>query len=252
MPSSGVDDARERLAHFSATAIFDPDETADLPSPARRYLLHAIQPATPLAGHVHLRMHGQMALKPGGSMLPMHAVQVIAVPHGFVWSATVGPWWSRIVGYDAYESGNGEMQWKLWNIFPIVDASGPDISRSAAGRLAIESIFMPSALLPSQGASWEAVDDSTARVALTLADAEHVLDLTVDNDGRLIAVTMMRWGNQNATGRYEMEPFGTFSIQEEKSFGGYTIPTRLSVGWRPGSDDPFEFFFAEIDHMEFR
>lgn len=245
------EEAWGRLATFSSRDVFHADEVADLPSPARRYLLHAIEPGTALAARVHLRMHGHMCLKPGGRRLPMEAEQVIASPHGFVWKAAVGPWWARVVGHDAYEGGHGQMRWRLWGVVPIVDASGPDVSRSAAGRLAIESILLPSALLPSRGASWSALDDSTARVTLTLGDRAHALDLTVAPSGRLVEARMMRWGDPAPQAEYRLEPFGTSLIEQERTVAGYTIPTKLSVAWRPGSDDAFEFFSAEFDDVAF-
>ena len=119
-----------------------------------------------LAGRVRLRMHGALRLVPGGRFLSMRAEQIVAPGRGFVWKATVGPWYFRVVGHDAYAGGEGRMRWKLWSVLPVARAGGPDVARSAAGRLAIESIFVPSALLPSAGVSWEPVDDATARATI--------------------------------------------------------------------------------------
>ncbi len=233
------------LTALRGTGVFSRDDVEGLPAPARRYLLHSIEAGTPLAGSVHLAMHGGMRLTTDGARLPMTAEQVIAPPRGFVWRAKVGTWWLRIVGHDSYADGEGNMVWKLWNVLPVVRAGGADVSRSAAGRLAIESIFLPSSLLPRAGTSWAPVDDATARA--TIGDGRHAVDFTVRESGQLARVTMQRWGNENSARAYREEAFGTFAIGEEKTFSGYTIPTRLSVGWRPGADDGFEFFFAEID-----
>lgn len=129
MATSEADGTLGRLASIAGVGVFDPDEIADLPGSARRYLLHALQPATPLAGHVLLRMHGHLRLKPGGSILSMQAEQVIALPHGFAWKATVDLWWSRIVGHDAYENGKGEMKWNDHAEFRVARAPrGPSPS----------------------------------------------------------------------------------------------------------------------------
>lgn len=238
-----------RLAAVRGAGVFSRDDLEGLPAPARRYLLHSIEPDTPLAGSVRLAMHGEMRLARDGARLPMAAEQVIAPPHGFVWRAKVGTWWLRIVGHDSYADGEASMAWKLWNVLPVVRAGGADVSRSAAGRMAIESIFLPSSLLPRAGTSWAPVDDATARA--TIGDGRHTVDFTVRESGQLARATMLRWGNENPARAYREEAFGTFTVGEEKTFSGYTIPTRLSVGWRPGSDDAFEFFFAEIDQATY-
>jgi hypothetical protein len=36
------------------------------------------------------------------------------------------------------------------------------------------------------------------------------------------------------------------------AFGGYTIPSKVSVGWRLGADRYFEFFRAQIEDAVFR
>lgn len=249
--SNGTSEIWSSLSEIRNGGPFAPDDIVDLPAPARRYLLHAIAPSTPLGGHVLLRIHGRIRLRPGSSLLPMEAEQIIAPGHGFVWRATVGPWYFRFVGHDRYANGHGHMLWKLWDTLPLVRASGPDISRSAAGRLAIESIFHPASLVPGQGVSWEAVDDSTARAWIKIDDDPHAVDLTVDDSGRLVQARMLRWGDHNLEKKYEMDSFGTFSIDDERTFDGFTIPSCFSVGWRPGANDPFEFLFAEIDDAEF-
>ncbi len=249
--SSGASEIWSALSRIRNGEPFDPDDIVDLPAPARRYLLHAIRPGTPLGGHVHLRMHGHMRLRPGSSLLPMEAEQIIAPAHGFVWRATVSPWYLRFVGHDSYANGQGHMLWKLWDMLTVVRASGPDISRSAADRLAIESIFLPSSLVPGPGVSWEAVDDSTARVWIKIDNDPHAVDLAIDDSGRLVQARMLRWGDHNPEKKYGMDSFGTFSINNERTFGSFTIPSCFSVGWRPGADNPFEFLFAEIDNAEF-
>jgi hypothetical protein len=49
-----------------------------------------------------------------------------------------------------------------------------------------------------------------------------------------------------------MMPFGG-TMESEKTFGGYTIPTRIRVGWNFGNEkfEKGEFFRAEITNAEF-
>ena len=57
-----------------------------------------------------------------------------------IWRATVRMHGLPIRGSDSYLDGQGAMRWRLFGIVPMVNAAGPDITRSAAGRVNIESI----------------------------------------------------------------------------------------------------------------
>jgi hypothetical protein len=41
-----------------------------------------------------------------------------------------------VTGHDRLSSGTGEMRWRLLRLIPGMTAAGPDITRSAYGRLA--------------------------------------------------------------------------------------------------------------------
>jgi uncharacterized protein DUF6920 len=230
---------------------FTEDLVSDLPAPARRYLLHAILPGTPLASSVSLEMRGTMRLKPGQKWMRMKARQIIAPPKGFMWRAEVGEGLMRFGGGDHYANGSGRVRFWLWRVIPLVEQEGPDVSRAALGRLVCETIWMPSSLLPQRGVKWEALDDVSARATMKVGEETTALTLFVEPDGRLREIRILRWGNQTEDGGYGYIPFGG-QILEERAFGGYTIPSKVGVGWWIGTDRYFEFFRAQIEDAVFR
>lgn len=121
-------------------AVFDPAMVADLPEPARRWLTHAISPGTPLWETVELSMRGEIRL---GAWRSFTARQVLAPPRGFVWAARARFLGIPVVGFDRFSSGSGEMDWRLGGLIPVMSATGPDVTRSAAGRLAGEMALAP-------------------------------------------------------------------------------------------------------------
>lgn len=248
----GVAALWDELARPGDGAVFAPSMTDGLPAPARRYLRRAIAPGTPLARSVELRMHGSLRLAREAEPLPMRAEQVLAPPGGMVWRAAVGRGAMRMVGFDRYGRGAGEMRWWLLGLVPVVRAGGADVSRSAAGRVGLEACLVPSALLPGAGARWEEVDDTTARVRLRVGGETVDFTVEVDPDGRLRRVSGMRWNGDPRNGpvgylRFDVDRFG-----DERAFGGYTIPTRLRAGWRLGEPGEFPFFESVIDEAVFR
>jgi Family of unknown function (DUF6920) len=228
---------------------FDPASVAALPEPARRYLTQAIAPGTPLASAVRLGMHGEIKLK---RWYPFTAEQVICWNRGFIWQANVRMGALTIRGSDRYVDGEGAMRWKLFGLVPFITASGSDITRSAAGRVNMECAWLPSVLCRDD-VSWSAVDQSRISASFTERGEIAALDFNIHDNGAPTTVSMPRWGNPEG-GKFRYVNFGGF-LDNERNFGGYTIPTHLRVGWHFGTErfEPEgEFFRATIDSAAYR
>jgi len=240
------------LRRSPAGDVFDPATVDGLPAPAQRYLRHTLAPGTPLFPSVRLSMHGRLRLRPGATPMPMQAEQVLAPPHGLVWRARAGPWWMRIRGFDRYGHGRGTMRWWLYGLIPLVQADGPDVTRSAAGRLGGEAIFVPAMLLPQSGARWEAIDDDTARGTIQVNREAVTFTVAVDAAGRLQRVRLPRWRDDRGDGTPGYDRFVVDHFDRERTFDGVTIPTRFRAGWRLGEPDAFPFFEATLDSARYR
>jgi Family of unknown function (DUF6544) len=221
--------------------IFDPAMTTGFPEPARRWLCHAIAPGTPLWGSVELTMHGRIKL---GRWRPFTARQVLSPPGGYTWAATARLAGLPVTGYDRLSSGAGEMRWRLLRLFPVLTAAGPDITRSARGRMAGEIALIPTAF---GTAAWTRSEHADTAVATwQFGDGTESAELLVARSGRLAEIRVNRWGNPGGApfGRY---PFGV-RVEDEARFGGITIPSVFRAGWWWGTERQHEgeFFRAEI------
>ncbi|HEY0134289.1 MAG TPA: DUF6544 family protein [Nannocystis sp.] len=246
--------ARDRVfdelwAQDGAGATFDPGSVAGLPDAAQRYLTHAIAPGTPRASAVRLQMHGEIKL---GKWRPFVAEEVLRWDRGFVWRARTRIAGLPVGGSDRWVDGRGAMQWKMLGLIPVMVGAGPDISRSALGRAQLEVVWLPSALLAPEVA-WQPGDDGRLDATRTFHGEPGRVSLTTDAQGRLRTVAGLRWGDPDRVG-HRLVPFGGH-VEEERSFDGYTIPSRLRLGWFFGTDrfEPEgEFFRATISRAEFR
>ncbi len=247
-PSAGLDPVREALRVSGDGTTWDPSEAEGLPGPAQRMLLRAIATGTPLASSVELHMEGTMVLEPGSDPLPFRAHQLLAPPRGFLWSAEAGRGLARIDGFDRYLDGEGEMRWSIRGLIPVIRAGGEDVTRSAAGRLAMEAILLPSALLPGPGISWQEVDEGAARFTMSIGDEVVETLVEVDPEGRPTRVSALRWSEAAGPGydRFVVELSGELEVD------GYRIPSRIEAGWRLGEPDEFRFFRAELLTARFR
>jgi hypothetical protein len=122
------------------------------------------------------------------------------------------------------------MDWRFLGLVPLVRAGGEDISRSAAGRGAAESVWVPTSLLPRFGVQWSATDAHhiSARYALDATDIE--VHYTLDDQAHLRSMTFDRWGDPAGTGNWGWHPAG-FEVTRTTTFGGLTIPSAGRFGW---------------------
>ena len=228
-------------------AAFDPAMVTGLPEPARRYLTHAIAPGTPLWQSVEISMVGHIKI---GAWRPFTATQVVAPRRGYIWAADARLFGIPVIGYDRLSGGTGEMRWRVLDLVPMVSTDGPDMARSAAGRLASEIALIPTAF---GGATWTGGDSPDTAVATFGAGEEQErVELHLGPAGQLRDVLMQRWGNPDGKpfGRY---PFGV-TVDGERTDAGVTLPATVRAGWWRGTDrqDAGEFFRARITTVTFR
>ena len=249
--AADVEEAWERLARPTVSPpSFDPSMTESLPEPARRWLTHVIAPGTPLARVVRADMRGHIRL---GRWIRFRAVQLHAPPAGFIWAARVGwgPVW--IGGYDRYSDETGEMRWRLFSRFPVMSATGPDIDRSAAGRVALDALLVPTAWL-QESVTWRTGDnDDTVVAEWRVNDQKVPVTLTVGPEGALRSLTIPRWAQPRK------HPWGEYpcggTLADETDFDGVKLSRTMRAGYFYGTDKwdspAGEFFRAEVTQATF-
>ena len=238
----------DRLAEATPDpGVFDRSTIGDLPDAARRWLIHALTAGTPLSRSVQLTMRGRIRI---GKWRSFTATQIIKPGDGYIWAATAHVGGLPISGYDRYSGGAGQMRWRLVGAIPIVSAHGPDVTRSAAGRLASEIAVTPTAF---RAATWTPGADADTTVATShIGDHPQQVMLRVHPNGSVRDVMLQRWGNP-AGSPFGLYPFGV-TVEQDAVFGGVTIPSVVRAGWFWGTDrqDEGEFFRATITDAAFR
>ena len=223
---------------------FDHQETRDLPAPVQRYFQAAVRQGSPVKRTARIRMTGHIKI---GRWIPFRAEETLTPHCGFVWAARAG---GIITGSDRYVAGDGAMDWRILGLLPVMRATGPDVSRSAAERAAAEAIWVPTSLLPRFGATWSTQGPTDISVTFGI-DAHHVqLDMSLTPEGHPQSVHFERWGDPDRGGSFGLHPFGG-EFTAHATFGGLTIPTEGRLGWHHGTDrwDEGEFFrFAITDY----
>jgi hypothetical protein len=241
--------ARALAGHLRPTGseqarYFDVAMLAGLPPAAQRWLSRAVDPGMLLVSAVELKMHGEIRL---GRWRRFTAVQALVPDSGFVWAARTRVAGLRVSGYDSYVGDAGEMRWRALGLLPVQTASGPDVTRSAAGRLAAESVLLPTSLVR---ATWLPGDDpGSATFVRRVGRLSLPVHIDVAADGRLLRVSMQRWGDPDGVGFAQRG----FEVLFEREFwaNGITVPDGLRAAWLGEDGEPAEFFRAVIDSADF-
>ena len=193
-------------------------------------------------------MHGEIKLR---DWVPFDAEEEIVAGRTMSWDARTKLFGLPVSGFDRVVQGYGETQWKLLGLLPIAGARGQNVSKSAVGRMAAESIWLPSVLL-GKDVRWLEAGEDNARFVIQLFGQSVEVTLGVSPEGKIETVCFMRWGNPSGE-PFGFYPFGGY-IDEEATFDGFTIPSRVRLGWFFGTDrfgTEGEFFRATVDAAKF-
>ncbi len=148
---------------------------------------------------------------------------------------------------DEYNNGIGRSLVKLLSLFTIGDQTGKEINESSLGRLLIEFIMIPTALVPSERLKWHAVSTHQARVTLRNNGIEVSAVFEFGPDGLPLNTRIDRYGNFE--GRMTKKPFVCI-FSKYKTMGGLLIPSDIIGGWDLGNEI-FNWFHFVIKTVRF-
>jgi hypothetical protein len=229
-----------RLPPTSAT--YDARDIEGLPPPVRRYFHAVLQDGQPIVTAVKLSQAGQFRLDGANDgWRPFKATQAITThPPSFDWDARIrmAPG-IHVFVRDAYTAGVGRLHAALLSLVTVADLSGtPELASGELLRYLAEAAWYPTALLPSQGVHWDAIDDSTARANLADGAVRASLEFHFDKEGLITAVwAPVRYRTVN--GALQPTPWqGRFSAYAPR--GCMRIPLEGEVEWQlPTGPSPY-------------
>jgi hypothetical protein len=208
-------------------------ELGGLPAPVERYLRSVLKEGQPLVTGVRVRHRGTFNASASSETWKRFESdqQVVIRRPGFDWDARISmlPGLSVRV-HDAYVAGEGILEAALLGLLPVADLRGTrEIARGELMRFLAETAWYPTALLPSQGVRWEAIDGRSARA--TLADgALSVGLLFVFNDDGLIDTVRAEARGRTVGKQILPTPWsGRFWNYAER--GGMCVPLDGEVAW---------------------
>ncbi|MCY7388333.1 MAG: hypothetical protein LH481_09760 [Burkholderiales bacterium] len=181
-------------ARVPATARrYDVRELDGLPAPVQRYFRAVLKDGQPFIAAATFELAGtiNMSTTAGDDWKPFTSTQR-AVTHrpGFLWNGRVAMLPGLVAHVrDSYIAGVGTLHAAMLGLFTVAEVQGGgEIARGELMRYFAEMAWYPTALLPSQGVRWEAVDDRSANATLVDGTVTLTLLFTFDEAGLITSV----------------------------------------------------------------
>lgn len=227
-------DSRLESARFPVEpARYDPQELAGLPAPVQRFFRAVMKDGQPMVTAVRVEHEGTFNTgETGEQWKPFTSTQLVVTRRpGFVWDGRV----AMVPGlpvrvHDAYVAGEGILHATLLGLVPLVDVRGtPEAAEGELMRFLAEAAWYPTALLPSQGVRWEAVDEVSADATLTDGDTTLTLRFRFDDAGWIESVRAEARG-RTVKGAVVPTPWeGRWRSYELRD--GLRVPLEGEVAW---------------------
>jgi len=212
-------------------AVFRSAELAGLPAPVERFFRAVLPEGQPIVAAVAVEHAGTFDMgEAAARWRPFTSQQRVVLRRpGFDWDARIamlpGMPGLAVHVHDAYVAGEGLLQAAVLGLVSVAELRGTEeLARGELMRFLAESAWYPTALLPSQGVRWEAVDDRSARATIEDGGVAVTLLFHFQEDGPIDAV------HAEARGR---------------TVGGKVVPTPWqgrfwNYAWRGGMRVPLE------------
>ena len=163
-------------------------------------------------------------------------------PPGFVWNAIVhmAPF-IPIRVRDAYENGEGSLSATMLRFIRLAHEHGTaPMAEGELLRYLAESVWFPTALLPTPGMSWHAIDDESATAAITDGTTTVSMVARFGPSGEIIRLSSIR--PRGMKGVF-VPTLWTADVGSYVRRDGMMVPTTGRVEWNPPSG-PVPYFRA--------
>ncbi len=236
LESGRVDTQRDQSpaqGRLPAAARFDARELEGLPAPVQRYFRAVLTDGQPIIAAATIEMAGTINLSASAEQWkPFTSHQrVVTRRPGFLWDAQVAMFPgvpARVL--DSYVAGQGQLVAKLLGLFTVAEAhGGGELARGEFMRYFAESAWYPTALLPSQGVRWQAVDETSAKA--TIVDGTITLTLLFRfNEAGLIDTVRAESRGAGVGKDMVMLPWDC-GLSDYQRQDGMLIPRRGEAAW---------------------
>jgi hypothetical protein len=239
-----------RLVHVPTTPALGERDLAALPEPVQRYLRVSGAVGRPRAHHVRAAWRGRIRAGPDDPWMEFRAEQwnFPAEPARFFLMN------ARRAGLPvdvlhAYRGGEASMRVRLLSMIPLVDASGPQLTKAETVTLLNDMVLLAPSALAGPDVRWEAVDDRSARARYRVGSIEVGAVLHFNAVGELVDfVSDDRLAASPDGAEFQQRRWST-PVGDYRDLGGLHLMSRGEGRWHTpeGGYDYIELELLELE-----
>ena len=236
------------------TTHYDPRELEGLPAPVQRYFRAVLRDGQPIVSAVTIEMAGTINMSATAEQWkPFTSMQRVVTASagarsGFMWDARIAMLPGiKVHVVDSYIAGKGLVQAAMLGLFTVADMSGGgDMARGELMRFFAETPWYPTALLPSQGVQWAAVDATSAKASIVEGSVTLTLLFHFNDAGLIDSVRAEARGGMVGKAML-MRPWEC-GLSDYQVRDGMTVPISGTAAWVL-PDGPKTYFHGTVKSL---
>lgn len=218
-------------ASRAGTDRYDRAAINTLPRPVLRYFDFALTQGQPFVASACIRWEGTFTMRPHRWSAFTATQHYRVQPPGFVWDARIRL--TRVLPVlvrDSYADHEGSLRAAIGGIVRVADARGTaDMAKGELLRYLGEAVWFPTALLPSAGVTWTALDDDSATATLSDGATTVSMDAHFGESGEIVSISAMR--PRDVRGTSVLTPW-VAHVRGYTRRQGMMVPTAGDVEWQ--------------------
>ena len=218
-----------------AHAQYTETELVGLPVPVARYFRSVLREGQAIIRQADVTWSGQFNMGKAGRdrWVPYTATELfVPETREFVWDArlALAPGLPVLVS-DSFVDGTGAMHAAILGLIRVVDVTGTaDIARGELLRFLGEAVWLPTALLPSQGVHWSPIDDSSARATISGGAVTVSAEYRFADDGSIVSMSSKERLLDDGENPPSVHPWGGI-YRRYAERNGVRVPMESEVHW---------------------
>ena len=235
---------------------YDAHELEGLPAPVQRYFRAVLKDGQAIVSAVAIEMAGTINMSATTEQWKAFTSNQRVVTStagyrpGFMWDARIAMLpGMKVRVLDAYIAGKGLLRAAMLGLFTVADMSGGgEMARGEFMRFFAETPWYPTALLPSQGVQWAAVDGSSANASINDGDVTLTLLFHFNDAGLIDSVRAEARGGMVGK-EMSMRPWEC-GLSDYQVRDGMRVPMSGTAAWvLPGG--PKTYFHGTVKTLDY-
>jgi hypothetical protein len=245
-------EARAAAARAGSAPPLSEADLVSMPDPVRRYMRLSGAVGQPRVRNFHAVFAGRIRGGPQAAWMTFTGEQYnFYGPAERIFIMDAARSGVPVVAFHRFQGTSASMRVKVASVFPVVDASGPEMLKAETVTLFNDlCVFAPGALV-DPAVAWREVD-ATHAVGRYLREGVAVeARLTFDDQGRLIDFVSNDRLAGSADGRTFKPIRWSTPLRNYRGFGAATISASGAGRWHPPGEEAYDYIQLELQDIRY-